>query len=46
MIDDYTTTMELLVKMEAQLPIPIYLTRTLTQLMRGQGVRLVAKQAL
>ncbi len=45
-IDDYAKAMELIHKMEAQLPIPARLTNTVVRMLRKQGVKITRGQEL
>ena len=44
MIDDYSEVVELISKMEAALPIPVYPTKAFVHLMREQGVKVKSKR--
>lgn len=46
MIDDYVRAMELMRKMEAQLPIPARPTRRFIQAMRDSGIKVRPGQSL
>jgi hypothetical protein len=46
MIDDYAQTMELIRKMEAQLPIPARPTRAFIRAMKAHGVKIARDQEL
>jgi len=46
MIDNYAKAMELMHKMEAQLPIPVRPSRALIGLMRGRGIKLARGRKL
>ncbi|MFQ6015685.1 MAG: hypothetical protein ACE5NP_09610 [Anaerolineae bacterium] len=46
MIDDYTKTMELMRKMEAELPIPARLTGAVVRSLRKKGLKIARNQEL
>lgn len=46
MIDNYTEALELMHQIEAQVPIPVYPTDALVQMMKGRGVMLTPNQTL
>lgn len=46
MIDDYTDAVQLVRKMEAQLPIPVRPTQTFIQAMRANGIQVSSEQDL
>jgi len=46
MIDDYTKAMELVEKMEAQLPIPIFPKKPLIQTLREKGSKITSQKML
>ena len=46
MIDDYAKAMELLKKMEAQLPIPVFPKRPLIHTLREKGTKITSQQML
>jgi hypothetical protein len=46
LIDDYDKAMDLMRKMEAQLPIPAHPTSALTRSMRSKGIKLTRNQEL
>ena len=46
MIDDYTKAMELVEKMEAQLPIPVFPKKPLIHTLREKGTKITSQQML